>query len=183
MSVFTKNTPIGIDKPIQAYQSVFYNTLKKLWNLTDTDWNCYGRVYRNQTEDGYTPEAYIGNGEYQEVFFDDTLKALSFFGVGETIKFTNLSAIAPVYLIMMVNIPLIKPAITGIADEEIRNDVQNFCRAPRFTFEMQSFETGLDTVFKEYSGWRKKDGIKYRDQYPLHCFRINFNLIYNIGNN
>lgn len=183
MSVFIKNTPIGIDKPIQAYQSVFYSSLKKLWNLTDNDWNCYGRVYRNQTEDGYTPEAYVGNGEYQEVFFDDTLKALSFFGVSETIKFNNLSAIAPVYLIMMVNIQLIKPAITGIADEEIRNDVQNFCRVPRFTFEMQSFETGLDTVFKEYSGWRKKDGIKYRDQYPLHCFRINFNLIYNIGNN
>lgn len=180
MSAFTKISPIGIDRPIQSYQSVFYDFFKKLWNLTDNDWNCYGRVYRNQTEDGYAPEAYVGNGEYQEVFFDDTLKVLSFFGIGETIKFTNLSAIAQVSLVMMVNIPSVKQNILGIADEEIRNDVQNFCRTPRFSFEMQSFETGLDTVFKEYSGWRKKEGIKYRDQYPLHCFRINFNLIYNI---
>ena len=183
MSVFTKNIPVGVDKPIQSFQELLYTSLKAKWNITnDTDWDCYGRAYRNQTSDGYSPEVYVGNNEYKDVFFDDTLKVLSFFSLGESIKFQSSSATANVSLIIRVNPSKIKPSIIHRPDEEIRNDVQRFCRSPRFTFEMQSFEIGLDAVFKEYSGWRKTFGVKYQDQ-KMHCFRINFNVVYNIDNN
>lgn len=184
MSVFTKTNPKGVDKPIQAFQQVLYTAMKKIWSINnDTDWDCYGRAYKNQTSDGLTPEVYKGNGEYKDVYWDDSLKVLSFFNVGESIKFQNLSATAPVGLIMMVRVDALKPSTSQRNDEEIRNDIQKFCRINRFTFEMQSFETGIDNVFKEYSGARKTDGMKFRDLHPWHCFRINFNVVFNIENN
>ena len=158
--------------------------MKKTWGINnDTAWDCYGRAYRNQTADGLTPEVYKGNGEYKDVYWDDSLKVLSFFNVGENIKFQNLSATASVSLIMMVNVSKLKPSSTVRNDEEIRNQIQKFCRVNRFTFEMNSFETGIDNVFKEFSGWRKSDGMKFKDLHPWHCFRINFSVVYNIENN
>ena len=184
VSVFTKTNPVGVDKPIQAFQQVLYTILKKTWGITtDTVWDCYGRAYKNQTADGNTPEVYKGNNEYKDAYFDDALTALSFFSVGDTVKYQKSSAVATVSLVMMVNVSKIKPSNTQRQDEEVRNDVEKFCRIPRFTFEMQSFETGMDTVFKDYSGWKKTDGIKFRDLHPWHCFKINFNVVYNIDNN
>ena len=65
MSVFTKTNPVGVDKPIQAFQQVLYTILKKTWGITtDTVWDCYGRAYKNQTADGNTPEVYKGNNTH-----------------------------------------------------------------------------------------------------------------------
>jgi hypothetical protein len=181
-----KTTPQGYDVPIQAMQQFLYNQLLTTWSLQPADYTAYGRVYRNQTADGYTPEVFTGTGndpnqpDYTDAFFDDTVKALSFFGVGESEKYNAGSTLTPVFLIFQVKVPDLKPAITHRADEEIRLDVQRLCTGRRYGLTMTGFETGIDNVFRDYSGWKKKDGIKFRDEHPWHCFRLNFQLLYNI---
>lgn len=186
MGLFTKISPVGIDISIQRFQTVLYAALVAKWPVDSSSFNCHGRAYRNQTKDGYVPEVFSGNTnsgsiEYTEVMFDDTLKALCFFSVGESTRYDAGSTVAKVSLIFMVNVPALKPTIAHRGDEEIRKDVELFCAGRRNGFEMTGFETGIDAVFKEFSGWKKRDGIKFRDQQPLHCFRINFDLLYNIN--
>ena len=73
MSVFIKYNPVGIDRQIQGFQETMYTLLKKKWGIVGENfWDCYGRVYKNQTADGYSPEAYVGANEYKEVYFDDS---------------------------------------------------------------------------------------------------------------
>lgn len=181
-----KTNPIGLDKPIQDLQQFLYQQLLAKWSLQDADYIAYGRAYRNQTDDGYSPEFFTGTGndpnqpDYKDVFMDDTVKALSFFGVGESEKYNMGSTIASVFLIFQVNVPALKPTVVHRGDEEIRLDVQRLCQPRRYGFGMTGFETGIDNVFREYSGWKKKDGVKFRDQHPWHVFRLNFNLLYNI---
>lgn len=185
MSAIIKQNPQGIDNYIQAFQVFLYGQLKSKWGLEDSYYAAYGRSYRNQQDGGYVPEVLAEtNGDYRENFFDDSLYALSFFGVQDDQKYLAGGTTANVYLIFMVKTDKIKdPAkIVHRADEEIRLDVERVCKMRRFGFVVKSIETGIDTVFREYSGWRKTDGIKFRDMNNSHCFRINFSLLYSIQN-
>jgi hypothetical protein len=181
VSNFTKVKPVGIDANIQAFQTLVFNQLLSAWGLGSDEFNMYGRAYRNQTDDGYTPEVYIGNKEYQEVYFDDTLAALAFFGVKENIAYEAGSTTADVFLIVMINLNRVSPE-NERQDEEVRIQAATICSQIRSGFKLTGITTGIDSVFSEYSGWRKKDGIKFRDQHPFHCFRLNFKLLYNIKN-
>jgi hypothetical protein len=174
-----KPSPVGIDIPVQAFQTMLYNKLRTLWSVEYTEFAMYGRAYRNQNKDGYSPEVYIGGNEYQEVLFDDTLKASSFFGIGESIKVQNLNTVAEVFLIFMVNLDKIKPDTTR-QDEEARIDVEKLCRHKLLGFTLTGIVTGIDNVFREYSGFGKEK-IKFMDQNPWHCFRLNFDLLYDIN--
>ena len=177
----TKASIKGIDIAIQAMQTKLYDGLKTTWALTDQSFAMYGRAYRNQTDDGYTPEVYVGNNEYKDVLFDDTVAALAFFGVGETIPVTKGQSTADIFVIFMVNLDKLKAGVVSREDEEVRVDVEKLCATPFFGFSISGFQTGLEAVFKEYSGWKKKTGIQFRDQHPKHCFRINFKLMYTIN--
>lgn len=170
--ILTKTKPVGVDILIQILQNFLYVQLQNTWGIAAADYTAYGRAYRNQTDDGYSPEVYMGSNEYKDSFFDDTVKALSFFSVGENEKY-NGGLTANVALIFCVNVAKLKPTIPWRADEEIRMDVQMLVKSPRFGFFLNGVETGIDNVFKEFSGWKKKEGIKFRDEHPWHCFRIN----------
>jgi len=175
-----KDNVTGVDIPIKRLQDVLYPALIKKWNLTDSSFNMYSRAYRNQTKDGYTPEIYTGNNEYKEVYFDDSLSASAFFGLGDDTKIVQSSSTtAQVYLIFMIDLNKIKPGDTR-NDEEARNDVERICLSAGFGFTMTDIIIGIDKVFSEYSGWKQTDGIKYLDTHPLHCFRLNFKLLYSV---
>lgn len=174
-----KTSVIGVDKPIQAFQTVLYNRLKPIWAYTDASFDMFGRVYRNQTKDGYTPEAYVGNGEYNDTFFDDTKSGTAFFGLGELTKVTNGDTQADVFLIFMVDLSKVKPG-NPRNDEEARVDVEQIVMERLNGFFLSGIVLGIDNVFKEYSGYKVKDGIKFRDTQPWHCFRLNFKVTYNI---
>ena len=180
-----KSNIVGIDLKIKEFQDFLYPKIKTLWNLNDDNFNMYGRAYRNQTKDGYIPEAHIGNGEYNDVFPNDTLNASAFFGVKEnSVMSTTIidASVTDVFLIFMVDLSKIKPGDER-NDEQSHVDIQKLCSSRHFGFQMVGLTTGLDSVFSEYSGWRKQEGIKYRDMHPLHCFRINFKLNYHILTN
>lgn len=185
MSKIIKTAPKGIDVKIQAYQGFIYDKLLATWGITGTDYNSYGRAYRNQSEKGYIPEVFTGNSalsgkDYQEVLFNDRVKVQSFFGVGETQQFKAGAATAKVFLVFMCNVKELKPTIQHRADEEIRNDVEKLCASPRHGFTMTGIITGIDSVFNEYPGVRRDEGMRFRDMHPKHCFRIDFDLLYNI---
>lgn len=179
--IITKTNPVAEDVMIQALQTFLYNQLQKVWQIQPSDYTAYGRVYRNQTDDGYTPEVYMGGNEYKDSFFDDSVKVSSFFGIGENQTY-NGGLQTQVFLIFMVRVDLLKPNIAWRADAEIRNDVENLLKTGRKNFMLKGVETGIDNVFREYSGWKKKEGIKFRDTHPWHCFRINLSVNYGITN-
>lgn len=177
---YLKITPKGVDIPISLLQTALYNQLKVIWSVTDSTFEMYGRAYRNQTESGYTPEVYTGKKEYQDVLFNDKVYVQSFFGLKENTAVVSGTSSVEAFVIFMVNLDKIKPSNTERKDEEARIDVEKICMQSLYGFDVIGFVTGIDNVFDQYSGWKKENGIKYRDMHPLHCFRINFNLLYSV---
>lgn len=182
-----KTSPVGIDKSIQGFQQFLYTKLKAKWSVTDSEYDSFGRCYRNQVDAGYIPEVFVSassenNTIYKEAWFDDTLhKAVSFFDSYDEVKYDNGTSQATVDLIFIVNIPFIKPGIEHRADEEVRRDVEQLCAMPRFNFTMKEFRTGYQTVFSRFDGWIDRDQTTFRDMHPIHVFAIRFNLIYDIN--
>ncbi|WP_346320772.1 hypothetical protein [Chitinophaga sp. YIM B06452] len=178
--LYTKNDPVGLDKPIQRLQEYLHGKLLALWGIDTSQYQAYGRCYRNQTEDGYIPEVYIGGNEYKEVYVDDTVTALSFFGLSGHTKVDG-AGYADVHLIFFVNVQALKN-VPHRGDEEVRRDVQRLIAPGKFGFSLNGVELWIDNVFREYSGARRSQGIKFRDMHPFHCFRLNMKLSYNIFN-
>lgn len=184
--LIVKPSPVGIDIPVQRFQQFLYPALKTKWQITnDLDYDCYGRGHKNQTADGYIPEIFKGTDqkkiEYKEVMYDDKLKALSFFLQGDITKHDGGNSTAPVSLFFLVNVQSLKGNVAYRADEEVRVDVERLCQLDRFGFTMTEMVIGYDQVFKEFSGWRKSQGMKFRDMHPKHCFRLNFQVLYDIN--
>lgn len=182
--LIAKNNPKGIDIPIQDLQRLLYNRVCAKWNFdpAGNKWQCYGRAYRNQTEDGYVPEVYIGGNEYRDVYYDDGYPVISFFHVDDRRQFEPGFRVE-VALIFALDISKVHAEIGHRADEEIHVDVVSEIETPRFGFEIAGIQTGIDNVYREYSQYMESaTGIKYRDMHPLHCFRVNMNLIYSNKN-
>lgn len=178
--IYLKTKAVGLDIPIQSMQNFLYVQLKKKWGLVDNDIKAYGRIYRNQSTQGYIPEAYMGNGEYADTFFDDLVKMNYCFFAGEHQTY-NKGLSVPVSIIFCVNVPQVKPGYAWRADEEIRLDVENLLHSPRNGFMFTGVETGIGNVFKEFTSWNNKRGIPFTDTHPFHCFRINLLADYSVS--
>lgn len=178
--LITKTKPVGIDVAIQNLQTFLHKQLVSKWGLTgdiDTGYECYGRVYRNKKDAGYVAEVYVGNNEYKEVYWNDTLKAISWFGLSDKTDFDKQN-ISKVHLVFFVDLAKLKPAIAHRADEEIRNEIQKLFGYSLFGFSWESIELGIDNVLREYPGSRRDERLKAVDMHPVHCFRINLKCIY-----
>lgn len=182
-----KTSPVGVDKSIQGFQQFLYGQLKKTWGVTDDNYDSFGRCYRNQVDTGYIPEVFVSspvanNTVYKVAWFDDSLhKAVSFFDVLSTTKYSKGSSVVEVDLIFLVNVAQLKPSTQHRADEEVRKDVEQICAMPRFNFTMKEFKTGWKNVFDNFDGWHKKDEVTFRDLHPLHVFSLGFDLLYDIN--
>lgn len=184
MSNNLKQSVVGIDKPIQAFQVLLYRKLKALWPVNDTNLEGYGRVYRNGSDKGYVPEVFVsstepGNTQYKGVVFDKTsLKAMFFFTVEDRTTFTEGAETAKVSLIFITNVAQLKAQFAHRGDEEIRNDAQMICSLNIQNFLLTGTETGFNNVFRQFPGLINKDGEVFEDRHPLYCFKINFDLFY-----
>jgi hypothetical protein len=171
--LYLKNDPSGIDRPISDLQERLFKLLCKKWNIGEKDYNSFCRAYKNQkAQGGYIPEFYMGGNEYRELFFDDAVSVTSFFVAGERVSFVMDMYHSDVSLIFNVDISKLKNS-PNRADEEVRLDVVKLCKNTT-DFDLVSIETGIANVFREFSA----EGVKYRDMHPLHCFRLNFKIIY-----
>ncbi len=172
----TKFNPTGIDLPVQRFQALVHDALG--WD----DYKAYGRCYRNKVADGYIAENYEGEGEYKEVYWDDSLSALSFFGLSGSSRVEVGTNFVPVHLVFFVNLKKIAPAIQHRADEEVRKMVQNAVQGGMYGFSLQTVDLWIENVLREYPGSRRDDRLKSVDMHPVHCFRLNFSLQYRINN-
>ncbi|MDE3250793.1 MAG: hypothetical protein KGO82_19175 [Bacteroidota bacterium] len=185
--VYLKNSPVGLDIPIQKYQQFLYNELKSIWPVDDTSMEGYGRCYRSLGTEGNTPQVFVAsaalnNTLYKDAeFVDDVHKAVFFFVAGDSNKYDHGDNTARVSVIFMVNAALLKPSIQHRADEEIRLDVMRLALRRTENFEMTEVVTGIRNVFAEFDGWLKTDQVVYRDNHPLHCFRINYSVTYDMN--
>lgn len=169
--------PKGIDVKLQKFQRDLHTHLIAKWGLdaNSNDYTCYDRCYRNQKANGFIPEVYNQNGSYTDVVFNDNIKALSFFGLGNSIEYlmSNHSNVASVHLIFCVDLKKLKGGVTR-PDEEVRQDVQLFAYLKKYSFIPTSIEIGIDNVFTEYNALQ----VNYKDLQPFHCFRFNFDVTY-----
>lgn len=189
--LITKTNPSGIDWYIQKLQTKLHSRLiaADKWDLADTDqYRAYGRAYRNKTADGYVAQNYESSSEYREVYWDDTLTAISFFGLSGPIT-KNVTSESDVHLVFFADLNKLAlkdhtgATISHRADEELRNQVLSIIGENSFGFSMQSVELSIENVLKEYPGSRRDDRLKYVDTHPVHCFRINLKLTYNPNKN
>lgn len=174
---FLKTNPVGLDWYIQNAQTQLYNGLIDLWGLQEVQYSSYGRCYRNKVNDSYVAQIYNGV-EYNEVYWDDNLTAISFFGIGEKTEINSGNKV-PVHLVMFINLSKIKAAILHRPDEEARQDVGSVIGQNCFGLHYVSQELWLENVLREYPGSRRDERLKSVDQHPIHCFRFNYNLFYN----
>jgi hypothetical protein len=177
--LYTKTSPVGIDIPIQKLQVYLHDQLNEIWGLSGGQYQAYGRCYRNQKEDGYVAEGYIGKNEYKELYLDDRYIVLSFFGLSEDIKF-KIANTANVHLIFFVNLPKLKN-VSHRADEEVRVDVQKLVEVSFQGFSFEGVRLDINNVLDEYPGSLRDTSLKFRDMHPFHCFRFDFSLLYDVS--
>lgn len=176
-----------MDIPIQKLQQLLHKRLMQAWGLDATVtaqnklYECYGRSYRNKRDNSYIAEVYTTGNEYKEVFWNDALHAISFFGAGSSIK-TQVSHTTDVHLVFFVNLAKLKPDIAHRADEELRTEIIEILGRYNYGFTYSGVETGIENVLKEYPGSYRNERLKYVDMHPVHCFRLNFTLNYNLKN-
>jgi len=183
--LITKPSPVGLDIPIQRLQKYLHDELLPIWGLDPTDANssklyeCYCRCHRNKTTSGYIAEWFTGadKNNYKEVYWNDELAAISFFGTAsiETYQIDNK---INVHLVFFVDLQKVKPGINHRADEEARNDVKKILSAGMFGFRYLSTETWLENVLREYPHSYRSDRLAKVDIHPVHAFRLNFELHY-----
>jgi hypothetical protein len=167
--------PTGIDAAISKIQNALHGHLAPIWG---SSYKCYGRCYRNRNDNGYIAENYEGEGEYKEVYLDDSLPAISFFGQSSDIRKEGIMNVVDFHLAVFVNLDRVKPTATHRADEEARIDVQNALGKFMYGASVTSVELWLENVLREYPGSRREDRLKAADMHPWHCFRVNLRIAY-----
>lgn len=181
--LITKTSPVGIDAAIQKLQSFLHSELMVKWGLDPDDaaqnklYECYGRCYRNKTAGGYIAEVFTQEKEYKEVYWNDALKAISFFGISAIETFT-IGEKVNVHLIFFCDLKKLKNSIPHRADEEVRKDVQLLAEMGMYGFKYLSTELWIENVLREYPNSYKSDRLAVVDMQPVHCFRLNFELNY-----
>jgi hypothetical protein len=177
--LITKTDPVGIDWHVQELQTKIHNQLVTDWALADaTKYQAYGRCYRNKIDAGYIAEVLTTGKEYKEVFWNDELTALSFFGLSGQIKH-GLKHEADVHFVMFANLAKLFPGAAHRMDEELRKQVFDLIGRFLMGFTVTGIELWLENVLKEYPGSRRENRLKYVDMHPVHCFRINMKIFYN----
>jgi hypothetical protein len=192
MPVITQPYNYGVDFYILNLAHAMHPHLLSLWNVNGT-YNCFTRAYRNYRGDGYIPEfydntanAYVDGTDSQTsggLFFEDTMAAISFFGVVDPIrKNEQKDDVVRVQLLFFVD--LSKITAGGIVnsqnqrlDEVCMNDVRNFIEQFGQGFTIAETYRDIDKVLERYSGALKKRALLDNLQ-PKFCFRIDLDLRY-----
>jgi hypothetical protein len=182
----TINNPRGMDYFIDKLQAWLQAELFALWAINPADdaasakYIFYPRIHRTQeaTTGGYIAEVYKGNGEYEEVYWNDTLTGLSWFGTGQRMT-RDVQEEIDIHLVTFANLKKLYPLISHRADNEIRLDFQKVLSSPLFGFRLESTEIGLANVLREYPGSRRDNRLLAADMGDVHAFRLNLKLVFN----
>jgi hypothetical protein len=174
MGLIIKDVPAGLDIPIQNLQSALYENFKNEWSLIDSDWNCYGRLYKMFDNEGkeYLPYPFSSNLEYENpVFFQDTCKLQSFFDILETQKVGESGqSSCKLVLYFFSNLESIFGLNQDRLDEKMLSQVNSFI-SQEFGFVTHSKRVGIKTIMKDFDGYTK-DNVSAANLQPLYAFSI-----------
>lgn len=185
--LITINNPVGVDIPIQLLQKYMHDGLMEAWGLDVNDqsdnsrYKCLPRCYRNKNASGaYIAEWFDGGIDYKEAYWDDQdgIRAVSFFGIGSQEKH-DVGEYIKVHLVFFVDVAALKPGIAHRADEEVRRDAVLLAEKAGYGFNFTGTELWLENVLREYPGSYRNERLTAVDMQPVHCFRLNFELVYN----
>ena len=167
---YLKISPVGIDGKLNALQSYLYAKLNALWAATKGSalaYDAYGRIYKNDVNGTFKPEAFVGGKDYADVFGDDRLDALSFFHVSDTKKINQINFEANVEIYFFVNLSKIYPAIIHRADSEVQMAVEKLFKKEPYSFKMSAIQTGRE-IFNDFD-FSNSD---QQNMQPYHIFKI-----------
>lgn len=175
--------PTGIDWYIQAAQVRLWSTLSAKWGvsgLPESQFEFYGRTYKNFRKDGFEPNAFLSDTEkeYKEVYIDDGIAATMFFSVGDPDRVENMVHRYKVSLYGFLNLNWIVPNDYGQRqDMQIVQQVVNAIDTI-FGFQVTGVVMNVDKVMSEYTGSKIRDAVRIFNMQPYLCFRIDMeNLI------
>lgn len=176
MSLVTKISPVGIDKAIDRIQRNLFSYLTTTAGWTN--YESYPRAYKNPKGNDTIPEVYVGNNDYQEVFFDDKFNVTSFFLVEDTVTNNNVVGDEPQYtqgisIIFQATLPELYPSISHRADAEMHDDI--FKAFDSFFKEVNSVSTGINNV---YSDVTVLDSIQFTDMSDFHVVKFDTTIDY-----
>lgn len=162
--IYAKANPVGVDREIYKFQK----------ELDEIGWSSdvYGKLYITKKDDINVAEAYITNGEYKEVFIDDTNDAVFGFIVSDErngLSFVNTS----LKLICSVKLDRIYSTTERMDEEAILTILRaitpliNSDNEGEIITDMESVYEGMDI-----------ERFKYRDMEPWLNFALTFNVSY-----
>ena len=167
------DNPIGIDAPIQELQELF---IDELWTDIAADKKQFNhRVFRNLDRNGnLIPEIIVsGSNEYEEVKFNDSLTALSWFDVSDTpTSFDGGQSTREVGIFFAVNLTEIYPNLDHRAVEEVHRDVLELLDSSN----VQGDAITGEAAYGDFS----VDNLKRYNMQPWHVFRIPYLMQYTI---
>jgi len=173
-----KTNPVGIDSVIQDFLEFMHDRLLRKWSIQSDKYKCYGRCYKNRKTNGFVAELYTSGKDYKDAYWEDSLTALSFFGVNDVRDFKGNQR-TEIHLVFFVNIDKIYTDKTHRADEEIRSDVLNIISESTFNTALSGIVTGVEASLREYTG--SLGALLNLDMHPTHVFRMNFNVGHETG--
>lgn len=159
----------GVDIPIARLNTLLTN---KLW--TDKTYTKYGRIYRNEHEDGVHPEAFDANSEdYTDVLHDDALDALSFVDIQPEEELGGSLFVADAWICFAVNLKKLYPLVTTErATEYAHQDA--LIQIKKSNFKVSGLVRGF-AAFSDYVLARPEDSMN-----ELYYFRFNTEIKYSI---
>lgn len=175
----------GIDYQIQKLQTYLYERLYNTWGtsgLTDALFEMYGRVCRNEENDGFVPQWYTGGVDYAlDMYHNDKVAALIWFGVNDPINVDQNRHEYNVSLYCFCNVNMLYPtATTQRLDEQIKWDVEQLISAGNvYGFKVEKIWGDVDNVLSKYSGNKKRSALKDNLQ-PKLCFKIDMTVAFDI---
>ena len=165
------DSTLSIDTVIQSVQNDLYNSLSIMWQ---GELNGYGRVHKN----GDKAEWYSGDGEYEDVYYNDEYSGNFFFidsdshNTDDEYVFTS-----DVKCVFMVNLNEILPNDAIRQDVKAQNQVVELLRKiadQRYTI------TGVDKDLSSIFRGLDSSVIAFENIHPTHCFAVNLKLNYYI---
>jgi ferritin-like metal-binding protein YciE len=156
----------GIDREIERLQKV-------IDTLPYTDIWVYGRMYKNLTKEGsYIAETYTKEGEYRDVFIDDTKGGVIGVLIESRTAISRSVRKAKIHVIFTLRLDKISGKVERY-DEEIISEASEILETNGYVVD--DIRVGVQEVFTGYEIER----YKFRDMQPNLVFSIGTELSYN----
>ena len=165
--IYAKTNPVGVDAQILRYQKWLYTAFDE-----HADIDVYGRLYINDKQKVKVAEAYIGDGEYKEVFADDKRALVMGFIVNGTRDGLN-NVKANVELIVSANLSKLYDTPERM-DEELLLKVASVIKQRTLAPQEKNIKTDFNDVFAKLNPER----YKARNMHPYFNFSISFDVNY-----